>query len=526
VGGLAAAQLLPFMELLRHSQRDTSFGDSRWAMPGWGWANFFVPLFHCTPSIIGIYSQDAQQWTSSYYMGIGVVALALLALGQWRKRQVWWLWFAVLAGVVFSMGDNARVYGLVRKLFPVLGVMRYAIKFVVLAVFALPLVAAHGMDCGVLIAGWGVKNNEKGKSVFRRIIGVGIVVGLVMGGLMVYAGKFPLRNEVARVTWLSGETRLAFLALILGAVWVVNRSRARQTIAMAGVALLLLIATDALTHAPNQNPTVPAVTFGPMGLEQTVRARHGESRALVDPKLQAFLYQAAVSDPVKYYEGLRKAEFLDCNLIDGIPTTSGFFSLELGGAARVVSLLNDGGIPLPGPLADFVGASQISSPDTSFSWTARTNFMPMVTAGQKPAFANMDETVKRIAAQDFDPRGVVYLPEAARGVVGVTNQSPARITNAKYGAQWIQFDAEANAPAMVVVAQAFYEPWHAYVNGARVKLWTANGGFQALEIPAGKHAVRIVYEDRAFEAGMVVSVLSLLVTACLGIVGRKSKTQN
>src|SRR5262249_54379758 len=102
IGGLAAAQLLPFMELLAHSQRDTSFGDSKWAMPAWGWANFFVPLFHCTPAIIGIYSQDEQQWTSSYYMGIGVLALAVLALARSRERRVWWLWFTVLAGVVLS----------------------------------------------------------------------------------------------------------------------------------------------------------------------------------------------------------------------------------------------------------------------------------------------------------------------------------------------------------------------------------------------------------------------------------------
>src|SRR6185436_15380211 len=87
---LCAIQLLPFLDLLRHSDRDTSYGGPVWSMPLWGWANFFVPMFGCTPSIVGVYSQDSQQWTSSYYMGIVVVALSLLA---WRASdgRVKWL---------------------------------------------------------------------------------------------------------------------------------------------------------------------------------------------------------------------------------------------------------------------------------------------------------------------------------------------------------------------------------------------------------------------------------------------------
>ena len=42
---LAAAQLLPFLDLAAHSQRETGFArTSRWSMPAWGWANFLVPM--------------------------------------------------------------------------------------------------------------------------------------------------------------------------------------------------------------------------------------------------------------------------------------------------------------------------------------------------------------------------------------------------------------------------------------------------------------------------------------------------
>ena len=45
--GITMVQMLPFFDLLAHSQRDTTKAESfLWAMPGWGWANLFVPLFH------------------------------------------------------------------------------------------------------------------------------------------------------------------------------------------------------------------------------------------------------------------------------------------------------------------------------------------------------------------------------------------------------------------------------------------------------------------------------------------------
>src|SRR6185437_7687097 len=43
IAGLAAAQLVPFADLLLHSQRDKGFGDSDWSMPLGGWANYLVP---------------------------------------------------------------------------------------------------------------------------------------------------------------------------------------------------------------------------------------------------------------------------------------------------------------------------------------------------------------------------------------------------------------------------------------------------------------------------------------------------
>ncbi|HEV2435177.1 MAG TPA: YfhO family protein, partial [Verrucomicrobiae bacterium] len=99
---------------------------------------------------------------------------------------------------------------------------------------------------------------------------------------------------------------------------------------------------------------------------------------------------------------------------------------------------------------------------------------------------------------------------SARRQVTVTNVSKAKIAFQEFGAQKIHLTVEAPAPALVVVAQAFYHDWHAYVDGQPVPLLRANHAFQALEVPAGRHEVTLRYVDWMFRLGAVISALTLL----------------
>src|SRR5438309_9346383 len=113
-------------------------------MRSWRWANFIVPLFRCAPSIVGPYFQKTQQWTSSYYPGVGILALALVAVRQVRAPRVRWLAAAALLGMVLALGDNGFLYGVLKR-FPGLAIARYPIKFVVPTLVALPLLAAFAI---------------------------------------------------------------------------------------------------------------------------------------------------------------------------------------------------------------------------------------------------------------------------------------------------------------------------------------------------------------------------------------------
>jgi hypothetical protein len=141
VSGLSAAQLLPFLDLYHHSHRGTEYAVGIWPMPIWGWANLVVPPFHCIQTDDGGFYQADQYWISSYYPGIGIVALTILAAQRWREQRVWLLGTLLLLSLVVALGDRGYLYHWLRAILP-LGAMRFAIKFIVQAIFLLPLLAA------------------------------------------------------------------------------------------------------------------------------------------------------------------------------------------------------------------------------------------------------------------------------------------------------------------------------------------------------------------------------------------------
>ena len=83
-------------------------------MPETGWANLIVPLFHTYRNRQGVFFQYGQYWTSSYYVGLTILALALAAAVQVRCRRVWFLTFTTLLSLILALGDDGFLYGWLR----------------------------------------------------------------------------------------------------------------------------------------------------------------------------------------------------------------------------------------------------------------------------------------------------------------------------------------------------------------------------------------------------------------------------
>jgi hypothetical protein len=503
--GLCAAQLLPFLDLLLHSQRDASFGGAAWAMPGTGWANYLLPLFHTHRSSQGVFVQEGQYWTMSYYAGTGIFALAWLGGWRTRDRRAWILAGLAVAAATLALGNDGPLFARLMRWFPQMGFMRYPIKFVVIPAFALPVLAG-------LALGWILKRDDEGadlRSRRRALWIVGVAMASLTGWLVWFEGAFPGPGrggpDFVPQAWL----RLAFLGLSLGLVsWLPS---VRTVGAQAVLSLLLLGGhwLDIRSHAPNLNPTVAPFVYQP-GLVRDhfhfdPAVRHGESRAMMSPAALARMRFQAPSNGKDEYLGRRLALYGNCNLLDAMPKLNGFYSLYLREMDRVIwNLYRDTNAP-SAPLLDFMSVAHETAPDQILEWKTRKSFMPLVTAGQKPLFVDEAETFEAIFAPSMDFRKSVLLPLEARTAVSATGTARVHVLPRHITAQRWDIDVETDRPALVVVAQSYYHRWQAFVNDVPRRIWRANYAFQAVEVPAGKSHVRLVYQDRSFSMGSLVS---------------------
>jgi hypothetical protein len=504
---LTAIQLFPFFDLLAHSQRNRSFTSDVWAMPIWGWANLIVPLFHCSPSRLGVFSQAEQQWTSSYYLGIGTLALALIAVTHVRRPRARYLAAVACGGLALALGESGLILKWLKQLCPVIGLVRFPIKFIVLTVFALPLLAAFGLDT--------IQRPVVGseRRVRRSLVVTGLLLVLAIALLTWFAFRNPAPEEFSSITLRSGWTRMMFLVLTVAGAWWL--SHGRNGTRWAGLLFVFLICLDGLTHAPRQNPTVPSQAFGPMQIPMDPLPKHGEGRAMISPSRLAFMESASSPDPAETVLGQRQAMFSNCNLVESIPKVDGFFSLYLKEESEVRSLLYRSTNVFHAGVADFLGVTHVSSSRNLFEWAPRTNALPLLTAGRRPVFASREETINGMMKPDFILSRWVYLPEETRDRISSSLTSYAAVVRSEIQAHRIEAEVEAAGPVLLVVAQAYYHPWQACVDGRGVPLFRANHAFQALEIPQGRHQVRLIYRDGMFRLGWVVTALSSLVWVVL-----------
>jgi hypothetical protein len=523
VTALAAAQLLPFLDLLAHSHRDTGFGDSAWSMPASGLANYLVPLFRCTANKQGVFGQVDQYWTASYYAGIGTVALALLAVWRARDKTVWLAAAVAAWSLLMALGDHGLIYPALKAVFPQLGFMRFPIKFVALATLLIPLLTAHALARLQALPSQDWPRERKRLAILALVFS-GLILAIVWT-----AWKFPRPSEDLAATCWNAGTRVFFLVFILATLGLLPRAARPKTQLLARALLLALVWLDVGAHAPKINPMVERWVYEP-GLARAnfkwdSQIGPGESRAFETPEAQSTVMFRFVKKASDDFIGRRLSLIGDCNLLDDVPKVDGFYSLYLRESNAVLDQLARSANDPPG-LLDFLGVSQISNPTNALDWVPRGSYLPMVTAGQKPVFADDRTALAALLAPDFNPRRVVYLPPEAAGLLTVSNASTVKVVSRQFSAQKIRLEIEADAPAIMAVAQSFSHCWRAYVDGRSTRIWRANYGFQALEIPAGHHEVKLVYADRSFFCGSALSLGALLFCGLAWFRWRKQPANN
>jgi hypothetical protein len=509
VFALSAAQLLPFLDLVIHAQRATGYTDLRWSMPGFGLANFLVPMAFGNTTNAGIFFQHGQCWTSSYYLGLGTLWLALLAVlstlvgrdSAESKSKIRFLAIAALLALLCALGENTPFYPLLRKIIPQLSFITYPVKFIMVAVFAAPLLAALALA-----------NFQKTQ---QRLLSLGAVLFALLAGIIYWTQHSPMPGDNTAAALTNGFSRAAFLLLTGASLFALNRSAKSPLLRFAPLALLLVAWLDVFTHEPRQNPTVPANVFATnlvrIKLAMQPQPELGGSRAMLSPAAALELTRFAVSDPQNNFLAKRLGYCANANLLDTVPKVDGFFSLTPREFDNVLTMIYSATNTDFTALKNFLGVSQTTAPENLLAWQARSNFLPLVTAGQKPVFVDYVSSLGgELAQPNFDASKSVFLSVDEKFSVSVTNQTSAKVLASKFTNQTVDAEVDAAETSLVVVAQTYYHNWRVAVDGQPTPLLQANYAFQAAQVPAGKHHVHFYYQDRAFAIGAVISSVAWL----------------
>lgn len=507
ISALAAVQLLPFFELLSASQRNVNFDNSSWAMPLWGAANLLVPIYGCIPSTSGVYSQYVQEWTSSYYPGVAIVLLAGVALQKTRNYRVLFLWAALVLGILLAAGEPGRVLPFMRSICPPLQFIRFPVKFLIVSMMAFPLLAAYGVKW---VEEWGDARTRNRTILWHGLFYVVCVVVILISTLWI------VNYEDHRVPTLwNGIWRLVCAGLGLGAlVWLVPKpdTRVKHLVAVVFIGILGL---DFVTHMSRQNPTVAKEIYQPGLNPLLLKPLPNGSRIMVSPRMFNTMLRTGSTNPVEYGLKHRTALVWNWNLVDPMPKVDGFFPLYTREQSHVFDALYGLGTNgLADGVLDYLGVARISSDERLFEWDDRATWLPLVTAGQAPIFTNYAGGLYGLLSRDYNPRRALLIPEEERPHIQAQADPAASVSNIQITPHQIDFTVRSSLAAtqsmLVSVAQTYFRPWKAYVDGIPTPIFRANHAFQAIQVPGGSHQVVLRYEDHAFAWGWKVSLAALI----------------
>ncbi|HYE30752.1 MAG TPA: YfhO family protein [Methylomirabilota bacterium] len=490
---ISAAQLLPFFDLLSRSQRTAQYEEGEWALPLWGVANFFLPLFKAIRSHNDVAAQPGQFWIASYYLPLGFLVAAALCYRARKQREILCFTALALFALWMAFGRAGGLHSAITQAITFLSFMRYPVKFIVLVVFCSCIVAAFGLARlpSVSLKRW------------VSFVGVGLAIILPLALLQWDSPHFSIpTHAVFRAGFLATSAMLLFVA-----------SQKPEWRLRGTYAALIAIALDGATQIPVHNPVVAPHVYTAT-LTQQPQLESPLQRAMLLFETEQRLNHLSIEDPQQDVLTSRAMLFCNLNLLDRKPKNDGFFSLYLREAAQVHYALQQTNIDRTA-LMRLLNVGQVSDPDQILAWSPVTNALGFISGGQVPKFGGAPEFFGALARGDFNPQGEIILEEASRDDLSDVKPERVEVEVTDRTAHQIRARVKSSNKALLFVAESFHPGWEAVVNGSPAKVHKANHAFMAVPVPRGEAVVELKFRDKHFERGLWLSGFGLLATATL-----------
>ncbi len=443
------------------------------------------------------------------YIGVFTLILALTGVLLRRDRLTWTLSGVAVTALLFSLGIYSVVHGWFTWALPGLDQLRAPARFIFVFDLAIALLAGRGLQAMMEARSQEDARLLQGVWRFLRTL---LIITLAIGVPLVYAtllltknGDFDLHLRASVIT----IAVMHFLMLLAAGMalffarkqrWISGKIFALLTILLVFLDLATLGAYNDISEKdPTANFTRPAI----LGFLQSDDALYRiDARTDIDALWQpdaALLHNLydvwGVANPLSLAHYQRYWNSMDSRSTDKYALLNVKYLLGKKDVALdwdVWELAFDG--------------------DPELNVYRNRRFQPRAhVLGKVRLAADGDAALAALHDPDFRPLTEAIL-ESGEVLDGPGGE--ARIIG--WGVNDVTIETDSAAAGVLLVAQAWYPGWRARVDGGPWRpVLRADGAFQAVRLPAGRHLVEMRFRSPRQIWGMLIALLTLFVAAGL-----------
>jgi hypothetical protein len=528
--GIAMPQILPFIQYIPHSPRAGGYSVGFEGSTSYGIPWNHIPEFF----IAGFTGDTADYWGSnpiklhSEYLGLPVIALAILGLGDRRRRLVWWMLGIGGLFLLIALGASTPFYHLWWSVMPY--VKKTRAPGMVFFIVAL---------CTAMFAAFGVDSLERRDTTAAKHARIWLIASGVMAlfGLIGVWGQLaqslapPERLSVAiargsfiRLSALIGAIILAGVALLSWG-WL----KGRVPVLLLALGLPLLVGVDLWRNGQHFWEYSPAPDKGLYRTDALVARLQAEPKPFRVFDLGAFIQGVGV-----YPQNVLMA-FDVAQVVGYQGSELRYYDELLGGrpgAAQPRYLLTST------RLWDLLAVRYVVAPDTLQIPGYHKVLGPIGNAAGRqgylyeadttPPYVRVVPAAVKLPADSLgpptlaDPRmpgydRVVLLtqntpinPAPLRGTLA-PSASHGKVTAWDAGRMTIALDPPPQDSSYVLISENWYLDWQVSVDGRPGQVLRADHALLTIPVAPGARQLELSYHSKAIARGFTIAFLSLAI---------------
>lgn len=494
--GIFAVQYLPSTELAELSQRD----ESNYELVSEGSLQLKQTVTMILPEVFGKITGNPQEnpnsfylqfadgykthyyWETSFYFGITALVFGLFQLiVNYKDKTTIFLLAMSLFALFYSFGSNFFLHKLFYNL-PLFDTFRNPGRILFYLTLSMSLLAGFGIDA-------------LNKKTFKLIlIPTTLVLLFTLIGISgFYTSNLQINPELISSINSSFTINLFYVIVILGVAFLITKQKKLTHYLVIILALVSFVDLYIAGSKFNQSPVNPQEKY----------ALNSELKSIfkINPPNEIFRVNMRMYSPS--YMAMNRSQ----GLVDNIMLVEGYNPLllkrpvpRLATKEQIHDILN---------VKYEIGIDKNTNQPRFYE---RFDRFPHFWAVNQYSIFNESNILDKISTTDEDLRKTVYLESNPKIKLEENENLEFDFKTKTYSNDLIEIETESNQNSIMLMSEIYYPAWKAYIDGNETPILVANYALRAIELPKGKHKIKIVYESSSFATGKWITIITLLLS--------------